>query len=168
MSSLMYMHWNSQATFNFFLHGSLVCVTWSHAWQASLLPLVFPLWHNTVLWILMVLLLYPKCADIWIVTSPSQFALVPGRNALWARTPSLHEAGIWLLQLQNTLLFGTLVGLPGKEHTGSGILTEVSWPFLCALLPWPQTLKPETKWQPKMLVTPTTLGCQHWQSYLSK
>ena len=29
------------------------------------------------------------------------------RNALWARTPSLHEAGIWLPQLQNTLLSGS-------------------------------------------------------------
>lgn len=87
--------------------------------------------------------------DIWIVTSPSQFALVPKIFLHWVLAETLceHELHLFMKQEFGCLncrihcYLEALVGLPGKEHTGSGILAEVSWPFLCALLPFPQILQ---------------------------
>ena len=107
---------------------------------------------------------------IWIVTLPSQFALVSKILLHWVMVETLckHKLRPFLEQEFGCLncrihcFLEALVSLPGKEHTGSGILAEVSWPVVCALLQSPQILQPETKWKPKMLVTPRSLGCQHW------
>ena len=47
-------------SFSFFLHGNLTSVTCSQARVLSFRPLVLPLWQDTVLCILSVLLLYPN------------------------------------------------------------------------------------------------------------
>lgn len=53
--------YRSAHNFHFlFRQGSFESVTSTHALLASLRPLVFPLWHDTLLWILMVLALYPN------------------------------------------------------------------------------------------------------------
>ena len=50
----------SQEFLGFFLDGKGSLVTWTQALRLSFLPLVFPLWQDIVLCILMVLSWYPK------------------------------------------------------------------------------------------------------------
>ena len=58
----MMKNWNDliDYSFSFFLHDNLTLVTCSQARVLSFRPLVLPLWQDTVLCILSVLLLYPN------------------------------------------------------------------------------------------------------------
>lgn len=70
---------------SFFWHGNFSSVTCTHALFLSFLPLVFPLWHEIDLSILIVLLLYPN----WLVSGLS--LRLPSCHCL----PNNSSAGSW-------------------------------------------------------------------------
>lgn len=90
-------------------------------------PLCYPLWHDTVLWIRMVLALSPN----WWMSGLSLWFPKYSSTGSWQKRSviiihTFLEQELCALNCRMDGDVKTLIGLPGQEHFGPGILGVVT------------------------------------------